>query len=369
MDLALLAEKLGTHQTEVKAALNGTKEKVNGLAASVDDLHQKMARRGGGDYLGGSENKTWGSIVTESDELPNFVRKGARGMMRVEVKTITSASSSGGALISPDRQREVVTGPRRHMTIRALLSPGETTSNSIEFMREKVFTNAASVVAETTQKPESNITYELVSTPVRTIAHWVPVSRQAMDDAPLLRSLIDGALRFGLSYEEELQILLGAGTGENLHGLIPQATDYDTDADLAGDTMADTILHAISQGEVESQLPMTGIVVNSTDWSTMVGLKDADGRYLGGGPFGSTAQMLWQRPVVDTPAMPQGQFLVLNGTQAAQIFDRMEAEVLISSEHADFFTRNLLAVRGESRLALVVKRKQALVHGSYPTAP
>jgi HK97 family phage major capsid protein len=76
---------------------------------------------------------------------------------------------------------------------------------------------------------------------------------------------------------------------------------------------------------------------------------------------------LWGLPVVPTPAMPQGDFLVGALALAAQIYDRMSPEVLISTEHADFFTKNLVAIRAEARLALTVKRPAALVYGSYST--
>jgi HK97 family phage major capsid protein len=366
----------GAGLAEVKTAIDGygkaaadgfkkTGEQLAEIDARVGQVEQKLSRRGGGP-VGGDTPKTWGGTVTESDEFKSFVAGGARGLMRVEVKTVTTAMDSGGALIPPDRQAEVITLPRRRLTVRSLLAPGTTTSNSIQFMRETLYTNAAGVVAEAALKPQSDIRYELQDSGVKTIAHWIPVSRQAMDDAPQLQSVIDNALRFGLAYVEELQLLLGSGTGENILGLVPASTDYADAANVAGDNKADTILRAITQAETASQLPATGIIVNSTDWAGMIGLKGADGHYLSNGPFGTTAPTLWGRPVVETPAMPAGEFLVGNFNQAAQIFDRMTAEVLISQDHADFFVKNLLAVRAEERLALVVKRPQALVHGAYP---
>jgi HK97 family phage major capsid protein len=233
-------------------------------------------------------------------------------------------------------------------------------------MREKVFTNAAAPVAEATLKPESSITYEPAIVPVRTLAHWVPISRQVMDDAPQLQSVITGAMVHGLNEVEDQQLLLGDGTGENLLGLIPAATDYNTAMNAAGDTMADTILRAITQSETGSQLPVTAIIVNSTDWATMLGLKGADGHYMSGGPFGTTRPTLWGRAVVESAHMPVGSFLVLNGTWAAQIFDRLETEVLISSEDRDNFIKNMLTLLVEKRLCLLIRRVQSIVFGTFP---
>jgi HK97 family phage major capsid protein len=204
----------------------------------------------------------------------------------------------------------------------------------------------------------------MMTAPVREIAHWVPASRQAMDDAPALESLVDVELRYGLAFVEELQLLLGDGTGENIEGLIPQATAFDDTLREPDDNMADTLLRAVTQAEL-AQLPATGVIFNTVDWAKLMGLKNANGDYLGGGPFASTERSIWDLPKVATPAIPQGEFLVGAFGTAAQIFDRLEAEVLVSSEDRDNFIKNMLTIRAEERLALAVKRPEALIHGAF----
>jgi HK97 family phage major capsid protein len=71
-------------------------------------------------------------------------------------------------------------------------------------------------------------------------------------------------------------------------------------------------------------------------------------------------------PVIATPSLQRGEFIVGNFQLGAQLIDRLDMEVLISSEHADFFTKNMLMVRAEERVALAVKRPQALVFGEFP---
>jgi HK97 family phage major capsid protein len=222
------------------------------------------------------------------------------------------------------------------------------------------------VVAELALKPTSDLVFELLNVPVRTVAHLMAASRQILDDSSQLQSTIDTKLRYGLGIEVERQLLLGSGTGENLNGLWTQATAYDTAANAVGDNPTDTIRRAISQVETASQLPVDAIVVNSSDWSNMMGLKDADGGYLSGGPFGFTRPMLWGRPVVDTPTMPEGQALAGSFKQAATVYERMAVEVLLSSEHADFFAKNMIAIRAECRLALAVTKPWALRKLTYP---
>jgi hypothetical protein len=68
--------------------------------------------------------------------------------------------------------------------------------------------------------------------------------------------------------------------------------------------------------------------------------------------------------------MAAGTFLVGSGSPAAvEIRDRMSTQIEISTEHSDYFVRNLVAVRAEKRLALLTKRPASLVSGTFTTSP
>jgi HK97 family phage major capsid protein len=125
------------------------------------------------------------------------------------------------------------------------------------------------------------------------------------------------------------------------------------------------IHHAIAQ-LADAGISATGIVLNLADWSKMIEGKDANGNYLSQGPFGTVDQpRLWGLPVAATPAKAAGTFMVGDFQSAATLYDRMTPEVLVSSEHADYFIRNLLAVRAEERIALAIENPAALVTGSF----
>ncbi|HBW6842070.1 TPA: phage major capsid protein, partial [Klebsiella pneumoniae] len=69
-------------------------------------------------------------------------------------------------------------------------------------------------------------------------------------------------------------------------------------------------------------------------------------------------------PVVETQAMAQNNFLTGAFNMAAQIFDRMDIEVLLSTENEDDFVKNMVTIRAEERLALAVYRPEAFVTGN-----
>ncbi|MEG9312984.1 phage major capsid protein [Klebsiella pneumoniae] len=47
-----------------------------------------------------------------------------------------------------------------------------------------------------------------------------------LDDAPGLASYINGRAQYGLRFKEEQQLLSGDGTGANILGILPQATEF-----------------------------------------------------------------------------------------------------------------------------------------------
>ncbi len=110
--------------------------------------------------------------------------------------------------------------------------------------------------------------------------------------------------------------------------------------------------------------------VNPRDWWNIVRTKDGFGKYLVGDPMNDSLPTLWNRRLVATTAMPSGSFLVGNGDPASvEIRDRMELQIDISSEDVDNFEKNMLTIRAEKRLALLVYRPQSFITGTFATSP
>jgi HK97 family phage major capsid protein len=255
----------------------------------------------------------------------------------------------------------------RQMVVRNLITPGTTSSNAIEYAVETDDPNVtgAAVVSEGQLKPQSNITFDLKSTPVRTIAHFMKASRQIMDDAPQLRSIIDGRLTYGLQFVEEGELLYGDGTGQHILGIVPQASAYAPAFAPTNPTPIDQLRLASLQATL-ALYPASGYVLHPTDWGRIELTKDLQGRYIVGDPTGLLGKRLWNLPVVDTQAMQVGKFLTGAFQLGAQIFDRMSIEILISTENADDFVRNMITIRGEERLTLAVYRPAAFIYGTLP---
>lgn len=344
-----------------KEQLDEAMLKANEAKGSLAELEQKLAR-------GGAETEskqTAGEIFTSSEGFKAYAgQTSPRGRVAVDVKDISSlttdAAGSVGTLVQPDRAAPVAI-PQRRMTIRSLLAPGTTSSSSVEYDKEVGFTNNAETVAEGATKPQSEIQWEEADAKVVTIAHWMRASVQILADAPALQSMIDQRLRYGLAFKEEQKLLNGAG-GTDIEGLVTAASAYSAAFTPASATAIDTLRLAALQVTL-AEYGSTGFVLNPIDWARIELTKDTQGRYIVGNPQGQISPTLWGLPVVATQAMTADKFLTGAFNMGAQIFDRQNATVEVSTEDGDNFRVNKVTIRAEERLALAIYRPEAFVYG------
>jgi HK97 family phage major capsid protein len=372
-----LAE-LATKISEIAESIGEMRSSIEGRVGHLEKL---WARAPANDNNSSAHTGlSLGEMVIAKDEVKrlssDFRGKATVKFTGDEVATITSGTSSVGAntsngtsLVPAHRVGQIVTPYQRELRVRDLLNKARTTSNTIEWPKETAFDNQARPVTEGQGKPYSNLTFELQSTPVRTVAHMFKCSRQILDDAPALAAYINRRGVYGLQQKEEVQLLTGNGVGQNINGIIPQATAFGPQFTIASETPIDRILEAISQAE-DSEIPVNGVVLNKRDWRKITGVKDQDGRYISGqSPFGLTDPRLWGVNIVATNAIPAGEFLAGAFQDGATIFDRMDVEVMISTENDRDFEMNLVSLRIESRLALAVFRPDAFITGDlYATS-
>lgn len=328
---------------------------------AIEAKANRMALNGHG--WADEQRASWGHAFVDEKGQSLGGLATERGRVSMALKaTLTSALDSAGDLVVPERDAYVGL-PRRRLTIRQLLNVMRVTSGSVEYPKLATRPGAANNVDEGATKPESSMTIDLAAAPIRTIAHWIPASRQVLDDAPQLQSLIDEELRYGLALKEEQQLLFGDGTGQQLLGMVPQAADFDPQLTFATPTLIDVIAAAIHQASL-TDVPVTGIVIHPTDWWKMRTTKDGQGRYILGDPATVAQPVLFGLPVVPTQAMTVNNFLV-GGLGSQTLYDRWEARVEVSTEHSDYFVRNLVAVLCEERIGFAAKQPQALITGDF----
>lgn len=285
----------------------------------------------------------------------------------VEVKTLITgvSSTSAGAMVVNERLSIIDPGLfRRPLTVLDLITRGTTGSDTVEYVREGTHTNAAAAVAEATAtgdgtgaKPESAMALAIVTETVKTLAHWIPATRRALADAGQLRSLIDSFLRYGLEEELEDQVLNGSGVGENFTGIYNTSgtTTQAWDTNILTTTRA-----ARTKVMTTGRAVPTGYLLHPTDWQTIDLLQDNEARYYFGGPSAIGVPRLWGLPVAESESNTVG-FGLCADFRLAMLWDREQAQILVSDSHSDFFVRNLLAILAELRAAFGVIRPAAFV--------
>lgn len=370
-----LVRQFKAHSDDVKTALQKAGVKSEEIDRRMVEIEQKMAQlRQGGAPSGLSRGESWGAQVAKQIGGSGLDSKMSQPRFRFDLKaTITSATAdadgSAGSLVAPDIQTDVRTLPRNALRIRSLFPSGQTTSNAIWWPKQTGYTNNAATVAEGATKPQSDMKFANETWTVQTLAHWILASKQVLDDAPVLASLIDSELRYGLDYVVDNQLLNGSGTGTDLLGVNTNAIAFLAPFVASGQaTEIDVMLQAIAQVDaLDERFAADGIVVNPLDWRLMQSLKDDMGRYLGAGPFGALVQRLWQLPIIPSKAMTQRKFLVGSFRAGGHIFDREDATVEASREDSDNWRKNLVTVLAEQRMAFVIKRN-LFVKGDFDAA-
>ena len=358
-----------------------TKERVDRAIKRLDDIDARLGAPGAGNTH--ADFKSVGARFTEDERFLKWQKSGCRPSEKMTAEIVgglfeqktpigignIGAGSSGVQM--PTRLPGIIDIQKQELRIRDLIPTRTLTmGNSIDYLKQNAFTNAASPQVEAQAKAESTITYTTATAAVRTLAHFVQVTRQALDDVAWLRSDIDDMLMYGLKLVEEREILTGSGSGEHLNGIVTQATAYDSGTyAVSGDTKLDTLRSMILQARL-ALYPVDGIVLNPRDLAMIEKIKTEEGGankgvYVVGDPKTGTQQkLLWGKPVVESDSIPYQHALVGAFGLGAIIFDRMQAVIDISFEHSTNFTTNQATVLAEERLALAVVRPASFIYGT-----
>ena len=214
-------------------------------------------------------------------------------------------------------------------------------------------------------KPESGFQWGQASGTVETVAHWIPITRQAAADAPQVMAIINAFLIDGLQVAIEDSIMNGDGNSPNLRGVLNGTNPYTNIHSVAtgAGNRFDAILTAIQTIRGSNRIfRPSAVIINDSDFfsTTFVAAKDGNGDWLFGGPAsGSPASFpLWGMQVVLSSEIPTGTQLV-GDWRYALIADRERAQLYMTDSHRDFFTRNLLTILAEQRLGFGLMAEQA----------
>jgi HK97 family phage major capsid protein len=367
-------EKGSTASADLKKQIENQKGEIERVIEQVQKLEEKGVKLRNQN----PEKKSFIDFVKGNDKYQALAQK-SQSFAEMEVTKSDMASMAetkvtSSGLVAPQYDTVIQGAPRQNLLIRDLIPTTPVTGQSFTYFRELLHTLGAGMVAEGAAKPTSNVTFEQVTDIVKKIAVWMPVTDEALDDVPQLYSYIQELLRFDLELKREGQLLKGDGLGNNLNGIMTQATVFNAALTKASDTAIDTVRRAIYQARKQSKLPADAVVMSDLDWMNIELQKDGENRYLFANLQGLVTPVLWGRPIVASDSMDEGdgettggEFLTGSFQQGARIYDRMAFTIKVGMINDDFI-KNQRAILVEERLGLAVRKKYAFVKGRFAVA-
>lgn len=253
---------------------------------------------------------------------------------------------------SPDRRSDVVLPPERRLRLLDILPVRSVGSNEVEYVRMQATGEAGEQLKEGDLKAELQVDAEKATAKIATVAAWTKASRQILDDAPQLASIADRLLRYKVHAKLEALVVNGTGgEASQILGLVPLATAF---TPSIGATAADIVGELITEMGSDGYRP-NAVILHPRDWFRLQITRrgDNDAAYVFGSPTNPIPPVLWNAPVVASPAIAEGSALVLD-TAFTTILDRMQAQVMIATENEDDFVRNMIAILAELRAGLEV---------------
>jgi HK97 family phage major capsid protein len=381
-DFAAYIAKANAEQAERGRVDEGTKETLRQIRAQVDAIDTKMQQAA---IRAATSDVPLADVLKENEDIVRMLKDG-RGRAKIEFKGATldtflnrkeiTASTLGATttgVMPAEREAGITLAPRPKLRMRDVLPARPTNMQQIDWITESVRPTKASPVAAAGLKPLTDVALAAHTEPVQTIALLMLATNQVLADFQELEGFLRSELAQRVRQEEDMQILFGDGSSNNLHGITHQAQAWDLTLLTASDgyEYIDMIAGAMQQiAEDDENEENQFVVLNPGDWWKIRRLKDSTGRYMFGDPHTPFAPTLWGAPVVDTTCMTKGYFLVGSGSaRCAEIRDRMGVTVEMSTEDSDNFRYNRVTFRVENRLALVVKRPNAHVYGALTQSP
>jgi HK97 family phage major capsid protein len=360
-------KNLGQVSKDTKTALDNLGTEQRALADRLLQLEQK----GTAQQDNPAAEETVGLLVTKHANYQEFVKQDGRIKVHMDVKnTVTNAVGNTFS----ERRPNIIEGAFREFTLEALMTRIATSSGSVEWVRENVFTNGAAETTEGTVIPQTSITFTPGSMPVSTVAHWIKISRQLAMDNAALAAYINRRMVYGVDLKVENQLIAGNGASPNISGLTAAgnyvAHGY-TAASLAAAGLANNRFDIIGKmiGDcATADIPAEVIILNTADWWTLRLAKDNTGRYLLGEPGANVVPMLFGLPVVASTAMPAGKVWVGALRQAVTLWYREGITLDLSDSDGDNFVNGLVTIRASRRVAQTVDKPAGCRYGDLVPA-
>lgn len=283
--------------------------------------------------------KSWGSSFTDSTEFRSYSGRGTSGVVEVpfEVRAgeITTSDAVVGSAISSG-----FSGTERFPLL-GQVNMEPVSTGAVEWIYVGRSSDAVET-AETVAKTQATLVFTPQSGALKTLAHWVPITRQAAEDNTRLTSIVEGRLKDGVfrKMNKDISAALVAAT-------LPTATGAD---------MLTAIRNGIAEVESEDIYSANTVLLNPLDYAAL----DLAALASAGGMSAINRQgQFWDLKAVSSAAVAQGTAYV-GDFKAVSTFYRKNVAIYMTDSHSDFFVKNQLVVLAEIRALSTVTEAAAI---------
>lgn len=285
-----------------------------------------------------------------SDQLKTIKTDNTRDEIQFKVAgDMTFANSITGEIPLEQRESGVNRISRVKTRIKDLVNSGIATSNLITWVE---FQNPDGSVGGTVEGVTKNqIDFDLIvnSESVKKRTGLIKVSTEMLDDIDFIRTEIETELFEQLDLDVDDQVLQGDNIGQNLNGILTQATAFAAGVfALTVDeaNLVDVLTVARNQVVTANFMP-TSHVANPTDVTALRLLKATDNQYVDRLITVAGTLTLDGVPVVEHNGMPQDNFLTMDGSKGT-VFSKGELTINIGLDGNDF-SKNMRTIIAEWR--------------------
>lgn len=290
-----------------------------------------------------SQAVRWGEVFIESAAFRSYDGHGSSGRVdlplrieeRAPIDTASIWNTSNPYLYVPPL-------PTISTPLIDAVTPVTTGGNTVSVMTMPGAYPLAAVVAEGALKPEADFVPTEYAATLHTLAHWKPITRQALEDIPQIQSIVETQLRGGISSAINQEI--GAALAATALTVVGNTVD------LA------TIRQAVGTVQAVGFPGANAVLLNPMDWAAL----DIDVMNSTSNGPNSAGNFWGLRPLADA-SVPEGTAYVGDFKAGVTLFNRGSASVYLTDSHADYFVRNILVVLAEARALAVVTQGAALV--------
>lgn len=394
---AKITEMLDTNAAKHAADLNEkmksavTKEEIEAVKTAIEQLSLDMkanAEQAHKKDGTSAKEQVVSFLGKEKTNLENLA-KNKSGSVAFDLNlksasTFTTANidavgTNGISILLSDIEPGITATPSARPSVMSYLNRGTMTGSYVVYAEMKNNDGGAGNTAEGSAKTAMDFDIVEAKSDAKKITSYIKTSKEALSDIQALSAEINGELLVLIMNKIEDDILEGGGTNalQGLNDTTNVSTAYSAGNfanTIANANIYDVVNTAASQimtAEVVSGRPagfMPNIVIlNPEDVVKLKLTKDANDNYLFPVSLPGTPSISGLT-VISSPWLTVDKFIVAD---SSKIMFRVREDVNISIGYEnDDFTKNLVTILAEARVAMYVKSnyKKAVVYGDITTA-